>query len=65
MSYTARSISNLKEQINIVDIVSRAVPLKRAGSNYKGVCPFHSEKTPSFDHIHGSVEGRQEQQRHS
>ncbi len=48
MSFTARSISNLKEQINIVDIVSRAVPLKRAGSNFKGVCPFHSEKTPSF-----------------
>ncbi len=48
MSFTARSISNLKEQVNIVDIVSRAVPLKRAGSNYKGVCPFHSEKTPSF-----------------
>lgn len=38
----------LKSQLNIVDVIGRVVPLKRAGSNYKGVCPFHSEKTPSF-----------------
>ena len=39
---------DLKSQLNIVDVIGRVVPLKRAGSNYKGVCPFHSEKTPSF-----------------
>ncbi|MBQ1422536.1 MAG: DNA primase, partial [Firmicutes bacterium] len=38
----------LKDQLNIVDVISRVVPLKRAGSNYKGICPFHNEKTPSF-----------------
>lgn len=41
-------IDELKLQINIVDVIGREVKLKRAGSNYKGLCPFHSEKTPSF-----------------
>ena len=49
MSYTNRSITNLKDQINIVDVIGRSIPLKRAGSSYKAVCPFHSEKTPSFN----------------
>lgn len=42
------TIEELKSQINIVDVIGRVVPLKRAGANYKGVCPFHNEKTPSF-----------------
>ena len=42
------TIEELKSRINIVDVVGRVVPLKRAGANYKGVCPFHNEKTPSF-----------------
>ena len=41
-------IDDLKLQINIVDVVGREVQLKKAGANYKGLCPFHSEKTPSF-----------------
>ncbi|MBR6584881.1 MAG: DNA primase, partial [Firmicutes bacterium] len=42
------TIEDLKSQINIVDVIGRVVPLKRAGANHKGVCPFHNEKTPSF-----------------
>ncbi len=38
----------LKAQLNIVDIIGREVTLKKSGSNYMGLCPFHSEKTPSF-----------------
>ena len=39
---------DLKAQLNIVDIIGREVALKKSGSNYMGLCPFHSEKTPSF-----------------
>ena len=48
-SFSSSAIENLKSQVNIVDVVGRTVPLKRAGSNHKGVCPFHNEKTPSLD----------------
>ncbi|MHC4955467.1 MAG: DNA primase [Planctomycetota bacterium] len=41
-------IQNLREQADIVEIVSREVALKRSGNSYKGRCPFHEEKTPSF-----------------
>ncbi|MBK8046357.1 MAG: DNA primase [Anaerolineales bacterium] len=38
----------IKQRVDIVDVVSRYTPLKRAGSIYKGNCPFHNERTPSF-----------------
>jgi DNA primase len=41
-------IEDLRAQANILTIVQEYVPLKRAGRNYKGLCPFHSEKSPSF-----------------
>ncbi len=41
-------IEHIKEQNDIVDIVSERVRLKKAGQNYTGLCPFHNEKTPSF-----------------
>lgn len=41
-------IEDIKSRIDIVDLISEHVDLKRAGQNYKGLCPFHSEKTPSF-----------------
>jgi DNA primase len=42
-------IDDLRIQANIVQVVQEYVPLKRAGNTYKGLCPFHSEKTPSFN----------------
>jgi DNA primase len=42
------SIDNLKAQIDIVDIVSNSLTLKKAGSNFKACCPFHGEDTASF-----------------
>ena len=41
-------IDDLRLQANIVQVVQEYVPLKRAGTTYKGLCPFHAEKTPSF-----------------
>ncbi|KGF03239.1 DNA primase [Anaerococcus lactolyticus] len=41
-------INQIKENSDIVDIIGEYVDLKKAGSSYKGLCPFHNEKTPSF-----------------
>jgi len=48
MGITDESKERLKAEADIVDIVSEVVELKKYGGNYKGLCPFHSEKTPSF-----------------
>ena len=45
---SSESIEHLKDSINIVDVIGRNVSLKKAGANFKGLCPFHNEKTPSF-----------------
>src|SRR6187402_1915643 len=39
---------DLLNRVDIVDVVSRYVQLKKGGANYAGLCPFHNEKTPSF-----------------
>ncbi|MBI2405402.1 DNA primase [Candidatus Gottesmanbacteria bacterium] len=41
-------IDEVKSRLNIVDVISQRVVLKKAGRNFKGLCPFHNEKTPSF-----------------
>jgi DNA primase len=41
-------IDEIRSKLDIVDLVSEHVDLKRAGQNFKGLCPFHAEKTPSF-----------------
>ncbi len=42
------TVERIKDAANIVEVVSEFVTLRRAGANYKGLCPFHNEKTPSF-----------------
>ena len=42
-------IQQIRDRIDVVELVGRSVALKRAGRSYKGLCPFHNEKTPSFN----------------
>ena len=41
-------IQTLLARVDIVEVIDRSIPLKKAGANYAACCPFHSEKTPSF-----------------
>ncbi|WP_249629029.1 DNA primase [Streptococcus uberis] len=45
------TISQIKNSVNIVDVIGEVVALSRSGRHYLGLCPFHKEKTPSFNVI--------------
>lgn len=42
------NISKIKEDSDIVTYINNCITLKKVGCNYRGLCPFHKEKTPSF-----------------
>ncbi|MBT8151153.1 MAG: DNA primase, partial [Gammaproteobacteria bacterium] len=44
-----RFIDDLLERVDIVEVIDQRVTLKKAGRSYKACCPFHNEKTPSFN----------------
>jgi len=43
------TIQHIRDRVDIVGLIGRFVSLKKAGASYKGLCPFHNEKTPSFN----------------
>ena len=48
MYYSEEFIEEVRQRNDIVDVISGYVNLKKSGSNFTGLCPFHNEKTPSF-----------------
>jgi DNA primase len=47
-SYSQALLDDIRAAVDVVELVGRFVNLRKAGQNYKGLCPFHAEKTPSF-----------------
>ncbi|HEX32698.1 MAG TPA: DNA primase, partial [Candidatus Acetothermia bacterium] len=48
MTAERADVQQIKDRIDIVSVISRYVTLTKAGSSYKGRCPFHKDDTPSF-----------------
>lgn len=46
--FNKESLENLRQRVDLVDVLSSYIELKRTGNSYKGLCPFHDEKSPSF-----------------
>ncbi len=49
--FTEGTLAEIRQRLNIVDLVGEYVQLKKSGQGFQGLCPFHGEKTPSF-HVH-------------
>lgn len=49
--FEEHTLEEIRTRLNLVDVIGEYVQLKKTGSGYQGLCPFHSEKTPSF-HVH-------------
>src|SRR5215475_12281517 len=47
-TYSTALLDEIRAGVDIVELVGRFVNLRKAGANWKGLCPFHGEKTPSF-----------------
>ncbi|HIL28453.1 MAG TPA: hypothetical protein EYG18_04205, partial [Micavibrio sp.] len=47
-SISPRFMNDLRDRLTLSDVVGKKVKLTRAGREFKGCCPFHNEKTPSF-----------------
>ncbi len=47
-SFSSQILDEIRSRVDMIELVGRAVNLKRAGENWKGLCPFHTERTPSF-----------------
>lgn len=48
MAFPPRFLDDIRDRVPVADVVGRRVKLKKHGREYKGLCPFHTEKTPSF-----------------
>ena len=46
--FNKESLEALRQRVNLIEVLSSYVDLKRTGASYKGLCPFHDEKSPSF-----------------
>ena len=48
MRYSQDILDDIRNRLDIVEVISEYVPLKQSGKGHKGLCPFHQENTPSF-----------------
>ncbi|HKI72529.1 MAG TPA: CHC2 zinc finger domain-containing protein, partial [Verrucomicrobiae bacterium] len=47
--FSSSTLEQIRAASDIIDVIGSYLPLKRAGANFVALCPFHKEKTPSFN----------------